>query len=86
MKADKSDLKKLQDDLAKLAKNLGELRESLNRYKEKFDKPDLTEQLIKQINELEKKFNDFANRTKERQHTFEKELQTANNEIADLKS
>jgi len=42
-KADKSDLKKLQDDLSKLVKQLGDLRDTLNRYKEKLDKPDISE-------------------------------------------
>lgn len=66
-KADKADLDKLAQELQKLLKQIENLKETFNKYKEKFEKPDLTENILKQIADLEKKIHDFQIKTKEKQ-------------------
>jgi len=50
-----------------MLKSIENVKDTLNKYWEKFEKPDISENLLKQIADLEKKLHDFQIKTKEKQ-------------------
>lgn len=63
-------------------KQIKDLKDTLNRYKEKLDKPDLSELLQKHLSDLEKWFNEFVQKMKDKTSALDKGLENANDEIA----
>jgi len=47
-------------------KQIEQIKETLNKYKEKMEKPDLSESILKQISDLEKKLHDLQQKTKDK--------------------